>query len=113
MDRMKSEPATDEELSLAVNALTRSLPRMFETAGQVSGRVAQQVIYKLPDDYWEVYAREIRAVTRDDVRRVAERFLTSDQIAIVVVGPADEYRDELEELAAVEMRDIHGRRVPG
>jgi zinc protease len=113
MDRMKSEPATDEELSLAVNALTLSLPRMFETAGQVSGRVAQQVIYRLSDDYWEVYAREIRAVTRDDVRRVAERFLTSDQIAIVVVGPADEYRDELGELAAVEMRDIHGRPVPG
>ncbi len=113
MRRMKSEPATDGELDLAVNALTLSLPRMFETVGQVSGRVAQQVIYGLPDDYWEVYAREICAVTRDDVQRVAERFLSSDQLAIVVVGPAAEYRDQLGEFAAVEMKDKHGRPVGG
>jgi zinc protease len=113
LSRMKSEPASDEELDLAVNALTLSLPRMFETVGQVSRRVAQQVIYELPDDYWEIYSREIRAVTRDDVQRVAERFLSSDRIAIVVVGPVDEYRDELGEFAAVELRDIRGRPVGG
>jgi zinc protease len=113
LGRMKSEPATDEELALAVNALTLSLPRTFETVGQVSRRVAQQVIYDLPDDYWEVYSREIRAVTRDDVQRVAERFLSTDQIAIVVVGPVEECRNELAEFGVVEMRDIHGRPVGG
>jgi len=113
LDRMKSEPATDEELALAINALTLSLPRTFETVGQVSRRVAQQVIYDLPDDYWEVYPREIRAVTRDDVQRVAERLLSSDRIAIVVVGPVEECRDGLAEFGVVETRDIHGRPVGG
>ena len=113
LGRMKSEPATDEELALAVNALTLSLPRTFETVGQVSNRVAQQVIYGLPDDYWEVYSRDIRAVTRDDVQRVAERFLATDQMAIAVVGPVEEYRDELAEFGVVEVKDIRGRPVGG
>jgi zinc protease len=109
LDRMKSEPATDEELELAINALTLSLPRMFETASQVSGRVVQQVVYGLRDDYWEVYVDRIRAVAKEDVQRVAERLLRSDQAAIVVVGPVDEFRAELEGLGAVEIRDKHGR----
>jgi zinc protease len=111
LDRMKSEPATDEELELAINALTLSLPRMFETASQVSGRVVQQVVYGLPDDYWEVYADRIMAVSKEDVQRVAERLLRSDQAAIVVVGPVDEFRAELDELGAVELRNKHGRPV--
>jgi predicted Zn-dependent peptidase len=109
LERMKSEPATDEELELAINALTLSLPRMFETASQVSGRVVQQVVYGLPDDYWEVYADRIRAVMKEDVQRAAERLLRSDQAATVVVGPVDEFRTELEGLGTVEMRDKHGR----
>jgi len=109
LGRMKSEPATDEELELAINALTLSLPRSFETVGQVSRRIAQQVIYELADDYWDRFAREIRAITRDDVQRVAERFLAEGLMATVVVGPVDEFRDELDELGAVEMRDIHGQ----
>ncbi|MGD8869070.1 MAG: pitrilysin family protein [Gemmatimonadales bacterium] len=113
LGRMKSEPATDEELELAVNALTLSLPRTFETVGQVSGRIAQQVIYELSDDYWDQFAQEIRAVTRGDVERVADRFLSDDRIAIVVVGPVEEYRDQLGEFAAVEMRDIQGHRLAG
>jgi zinc protease len=109
--RMKSEPATDEELELAINALTLSLPRTFETVGQVSGRISQQVIYGLADDYWERFAQEIRGVTREDVQRVAERVLAEDRIAIVVVGPVNEYRDELAGFAPVEMRDIRGQPV--
>jgi zinc protease len=109
MERMKREPASDEELKLAKNSLTLSLPRLFETPGQISSRIAQQVIYGLPDDYWETYADEIRAVTRDDVGRVAERLLDSDRIAIVVVGPVRDFASELEKLGPLEFRDVHGR----
>jgi predicted Zn-dependent peptidase len=56
-----------------------------------------------------VYVDRIRAVAKEDVQRVAERLLRSDQAAIVVVGPVDEFRAELEGLGAVEIRDKHGR----
>lgn len=106
---MKTQPASDEELELAVNALTLSLPRLFETPSQIAGRVAQQVIHDLPDDYWLRFAKDVRAVTGADVQRVAERLLPGDDVAIVVVGPVEGIQAELAELGQVEMRDIHGR----
>jgi predicted Zn-dependent peptidase len=112
LERMKTRPASDEELELAVNALTLSLPRLFETPSQIAGRVAQQVIHSLPDDYWLRFAEDVRAVTRADVGRVAERLLPGDDAAIVVVGPVEGFQADLAELGPVEMRDIHGRPAP-
>lgn len=108
LDRMKAEPPSEEELGLAKNALTFSLPRVFETPPQVSRRVAQQVIYQLPDDYWERYRDRIQAVTREDVQATAERCLNTGRTAIVVVGPLAEFHDELVEIAPVELRDREG-----
>lgn len=109
LERMQTEPPRDEELELAKNALTLSLPRLFETVGQVSGRIAQQVIYGLPDDFWETYPEKVRAVTRADVQRLAGRFLCTQRAAIVVVGPARDFQAELESVGPLEIRDIHGR----
>lgn len=109
LERMRNDPPRADELELARNSLTLSLPRLFETADQVSGRVAQQIIYGLPDDYWERYADQIRAVGVADVERVAERLLSGDRVAAVVVGPVKELAAELESLGRVELRDIHGR----
>lgn len=109
IEGVQNVPPTDEELKLAKNALTLSLPRLFETVGQVSGRVAHQVIYNLPDDYWETYGERLRAVDRDDVVRVAERLLSTERLAIVVVGPVAELEDQLAEVGSFERRDIHGR----
>jgi zinc protease len=108
MERMKIDPATDEEVELAVNALTLSLPRLFETPRQVTGRVVQQVTYDLPDDYWETFAENVRAVSKSDVQRVSKRLLDTDRSAIVVVGPVSDFRSELEKLAKVDLRDIRG-----
>ncbi|UCF18230.1 MAG: insulinase family protein [Gemmatimonadota bacterium] len=109
MERMKTEPPDEEELGLAINALTLSLPRLFETVSQVAGRVAHQVIYGLPDDYWETYAQQFRAVSRADVQRAAERLLDTGSAAIVVVGPMRDFHAELQSLGEVEIRDIRGR----
>ncbi len=111
MERMKSEPPSEEEMKLAVNALTLSLPRLFETVDQVSGRIAHQVIYGLPDDYWQTYTDGIRAVMAGDVQRVADRLLTTDRLAVVVVGPVQELRSELEKVGRLEIRDIRGHPV--
>ncbi len=106
---MKVDPASDAELELAKNALTLSLPRLFETVGQVSGRVAQQVVYGLPDDYWMTYRDQVAAVTREDVLAAAQRLLSTEHASIVVVGPVGDFHADLETLGPVEIRDIAGR----
>ena len=109
MERMKTDPASSEELELAKNSLTLSLPRLFETPSQVSRRVKQQVIYDLPANYWEIFADQVRATSQADVQRVANRLLSTETAAVVVVGPVDGFLPELEELGTVEIRDTYGR----
>lgn len=109
MERMKDGPPADDELQLARNAITLSLPRLFETVGQVSGRIAHQVVYGLPDDYWERYGEEAARIRDADVLAAARRLLTTDRATIVVVGPVGELESELVALGDVERRDVRGQ----
>ncbi len=111
LEGMKTRPPTDEELSLARNALTLSMPRLFETVGQVSARVAHQLIYDLPEDYWATYTDQVRAASAVEVQEAAERYLDTDRLTVVVVGPVRDLRDELKSLGPLEFRDIKGRPV--
>ena len=109
IESMHTTPPTREELELARNALTLSMPRLFETVNQVAARVGDQVIYGLPEDYWERYSDLVRDVSAAEVHDAAVRYLDSDRLAVVVVGPVAELKEELAELGDLEFRDVDGR----
>ncbi|MDO8795064.1 MAG: pitrilysin family protein [Vicinamibacterales bacterium] len=79
-------PVTPAELDLAKASLTRGYSRNFETAGQVARSVAQLALYDLPDAYFEEFVPKARAVTGDDVTRVAHQHLDPAMLTTVVVG---------------------------
>jgi zinc protease len=79
-------PVTREELELAKQGLVRGYPRGFETPAQISGRLADVVLYGLPDDYFDKFMQNLEAVTEQDLARVAERYLDPSRMAILVVG---------------------------
>ncbi|MEP6801369.1 MAG: pitrilysin family protein [Acidobacteriota bacterium] len=74
------------ELERARNYAALRYPAGFETDGQVAGRVRDQFVYGLPDDYFNTYVGRIQAVTAADVRRVARQWIDPRSCAIVVVG---------------------------
>ena len=45
-----------------------------------------RLVYHLPDDYFSTYVQKIQAVTAADVQRVAQKYITPDRFAVVVVG---------------------------
>lgn len=104
VEGLAERPPSDEEIRLAKNAMTLSLPLQFETNGQVSRKIARQLTYDLPDDYWVTYRDRVEAVRPEEILAVAERYLPIRQMAVVVVTDAASVRDELEELAPVEVR---------
>jgi len=81
-----SIPVTQEELDYSKQSLIRRFPRTIETAGQVSGQLADLVVYDLPDNYVNDYLAKISKVSLADVKRVANKYLTPDQMAILIVG---------------------------
>ena len=101
-----SNPPSEEEMSLAKNALTLSLPRQFETTSQVTGKLARQVIFGLPEDYWERYPERISAVTRDQVVAALGRYLDTERLVLLVVGDADAIEPGLRAHGPTEVTSI-------
>jgi len=88
--RITQEPITESELQDAIDYLTGSFVFNFETNAQVAGFMIEAEIFKLGFDYLTRYPALIRSVTREDVARVAKRYLDPDNLTIIVVGPVEE-----------------------
>jgi len=96
--RMRSEPVTDAELSLATDYLVGVFPIRFETTAEVAGGLANVEIFRLPTNYFDNYRERVRAVTAADVLRVAQQHLDPSRLQVVVVGDASVIREPLAEL---------------
>jgi zinc protease len=54
------------------------------------------VRYDLPDDFYDTYREKVRAVTTDDVMRVAKAHLHPTALQMLVVGDPDSVQGQLE-----------------
>ena len=103
---MTERPPSEDELELARNALILSLPRQFETTSQVASKEAERVAYDLPPDWWERFPARVGQVGRDEVVRVAERYLDPAGLVLVAVGDAAALRGDLASLGPVTERPV-------
>jgi zinc protease len=87
IERIRVEPVTDEELADAKAYLTGSFVFSYETAEQVARRLADLHRLNLGFDYPERFAERVNAVTKEDVLRVAAKYLKPGDLVTVVVGP--------------------------
>lgn len=71
------------------------------STGGLINQLAFRDAYDLPDDYLETYVPQVLAVTRQDIARVANEYLDTDNLVLVVVGDADLISDEIELLPAL------------
>ncbi|MDZ7629944.1 MAG: pitrilysin family protein [Gemmatimonadaceae bacterium] len=97
-DRIRTEPVTDDELSLAISYLDGVFPIRFETTRAIASALASQSIYGLPADYYDTYRANIRAVTAADILRVAQKHFDPSRLQIVAVGDPDAITAPLTEL---------------
>jgi len=95
---VKGKPATSDELKMAQDNLTLSLPGSRETQREVLSSVLDLVQYGLPDDYYETYAGKVRALTTADMEKAAEKLIHPDRLVWVVVGDRAKVEPGLKEL---------------
>ena len=88
--RIINEPVTLEELQDAKDYLTGSFVFAFESSSQIARFLIHADVYQLGFDYVEKYPEYVRAITVEDVTRVAKQYLDCDAYSLVVVGPIDE-----------------------
>jgi zinc protease len=80
------QPVSDEELNRAKNYLALQYPNSFQAVGQIAGQLESLVNFNLPDSYFNDYVKNIMAITKDDVNRVAKKYIDPEKVAVVVVG---------------------------
>ncbi|MCZ6618010.1 MAG: pitrilysin family protein [Gammaproteobacteria bacterium] len=85
-DIRDSKPPSAEELAQAKNRRTLTLPGRWETANAVLGSLAEMVQFDYPDDYWNNYGTNVRALKLESVRNAATSQIKPDRMIWVVVG---------------------------
>ena len=91
-------PLTAAELAFAKDRLVKGFPSRFETAFGQAAALSELFIYHLPDDYFTTYQSKIEAVTKEDVDRVAKKYLKPEEMTVLVVGDRKVVEPKLKEL---------------
>ena len=102
-DRIREQPVSASELSLATSYLDGVFPIRFETTRAIASALASQVIFGLPADYYDTYRANIRAVTAEEILRVAQTHLRPERLQVVAVGDASAIEGPL---AALGVGDV-------
>ena len=87
-----------KEFEDAKSSMLQEFPSNFETAGQLQEQMGTIVAFDLPDDYYGAYERNIEAVSLDDVRRVANERIQSEELTLLIVGDREVIEPGLAEL---------------
>jgi predicted Zn-dependent peptidase len=108
------KPVTDEEIKTAKESLIQGLPQRFASVTAISNAINSLVVQGLPDDYYETYAKNVSAVTKEDLARVAKRYIDLEHLAIVIVGDRASVEGPLKatNIAPITMLDIEGNPAP-
>ena len=104
------KPITDEEIKTAKESLIQGLPQRFASVTAISGAITSLVVQGLPEDYYQTYAKNVSAVTKEDLLRVAKRYIDLQHLAIVIVGDRTKVEAALKAtaVAPITMLDIEG-----
>ncbi len=98
VERMRAEPISESELTLATSYLEGVFPIRYETTAAIASALATLTVYDLPPDWYDSYRTNISAVTTEDVLNAARTHLHPESLQIVIVGDADAIREPLEEM---------------
>lgn len=93
LKRIAASPVSDQELHTAKRSFIDAFPNRFATADEVAATFADDEFtgrYAADPDYWKNYRDKMDAVTKNDVQRVAKKYLDPDKAVILVVGPEEE-----------------------
>jgi zinc protease len=92
------QPIAQGDVDRAKNYVALGFPSDFQTVGDIAGHIEEMMIYGLPQEYFNNYIRNVLAVTKADVERVAKKYLDPERMAIVMVGDRKEIEAKVKAL---------------
>jgi predicted Zn-dependent peptidase len=104
--KVREEPVTPEELQMAKDSFLNSFIFSFSTPAQIVSRQVSLDYFHLPADFMERYRSEVSKVTREDVLRVAKKYLHTDGLTILAVGQTAQFDPPLSQFGPVRVLSL-------
>ena len=95
ISRMRRERVSRRELQSAKDYLAGNFPLTIETPNAIAAQVLEAILYGLDLDELETYPERINSVSANDIQRVAREYLKPGGLAMVLVGDASTFVDDL------------------
>ena len=99
IDKMRNQPVSQEELDVAKASVIETFPRAFESKKSVRNMFVREEWRPHVEGFFENYRERVRAITVEDIQRVAREHLDPSKMAILVVGQWED----------IEPGDLDGR----
>ena len=111
LDRIRNTPVSEKEINDAKSYLTGVFPIRLETQEGMTDQLVQIKMLNLPNDYLERYRDRVQAVTIDEIRRVAEKYVRPDEAALIVVGDGTSVLEQIKPYCEdIEIYNTAGKR---
>jgi zinc protease len=110
--RIRTGDVEARELDETKSYIMGVFPATVQSASDIASRLLDMELYSLPEDYFDRYRENIAAITRDDITRVANKYVDPDRALIVIVGNAAQVREPLGTLGMpLHEIDLEGNQV--
>ena len=103
---LAKNPISEDEIKRAKDAILNSFIFRLDSPGKVLQEKMAYEFYGYPLDFLENFQKQIEKVTKEDVARVAVKYLHRDQMAVLVVGNPSDFDKEPASMGAAHKLDI-------
>ena len=87
--RIRTEPVSDEEMATARNFYLDSFPDRFSSAISAMTTLAALEYDGFPADYYDTWRDKYSAVTKEDILRVAKKYIKPGEMSLFIVGDVE------------------------
>jgi zinc protease len=97
---------SDDELNRAKNYIALGYPDNFSNVGSIAAQLSELFYYNLPENYFNDYINNVLGVKKEDVRKIAKKYLDTDDLAIVIVGDKAKIEEGLKKTKIGKIRNM-------
>ena len=98
INKIRNEFVSDEMLSTAKAKYLGNFIMSTENKSLLADFAVNIKTLNLPDDFYETFIEKINLVSKEDVKRVANKYLKPENLRIIVVGKGLDVADKLENI---------------
>ncbi|MHC4268718.1 MAG: M16 family metallopeptidase [Planctomycetota bacterium] len=104
--KIREEQVDDEELELAKDTYINQFIFKFTSSASVVAQMVGIEYEGLPLNYLETYVDSIKVITKEDIMRVAKKYLHPDDIKLLVIGDMEKFDKPLAEFGEVNTIEL-------